>query len=273
MKGTRRNLRKRKQTRRQRPQRKQRGGDTKAHACKMPYPSGEPEAIRTGAVLSEEEINNLKHIIDEIPTKSFFILKIGSNDSEGVVGNAFNNIRKYGFSSGSKGKKGSHYYEYPATGPIDRNTVLGQFGELPLAKVLLKNTKPFQRDDMNNGFLLAISPIPEYKEYRYPFIGEENFYSIFTNNLAGSKYVQAFFPLTETGRNKEILDLFVSREEPLIIFNAMASSCYVSMKYIIDLRKRAGKLTYYMGLADSYSDKLSCDINHPIYPNRDESCN
>jgi len=264
--------------------RSQQGGEDKKHACRIPYPEGFPTALKnTYGELSEEEIQLLKTQIEQIPESSFLILKIGSNDSEGVKSGIFTNAEYLGESNGSLGRDGKHYMELPFTKQLttsDKSILIN------LKSTSIKNLSQIVKDlnkilpDDTNGYLLSISPIPRYSEFEYPFLPtKENnselvnaTYRMIADKIQTKHYTRAFFPLTIKGRNKEILDWFVNRPEPLILFNAMASSCYTSMKYIIDCRKLSNRDTIYMGLCDTLSSKVECDVQAPIYPNREESC-
>lgn len=281
-KKSRRLSRRNRKTRRGR--RVQKGGDNIKHACKMPYPTGEPAALKNNAgELPDESIQALKQSIAALPESSFLILKIGSNDSEGVKSGKFRNA-EFGMSDGTKGREGYHYLEIPFsnTGAEGGKSTVVDIKQPASSRVILRSTNQINAmiGDKEDGTLFAISPIPKYEEFEYPFLvpsKEGNIATAFFGNIAKKLqrklYTQAFFPLTIKGKNKEILDLFVNRAEPLIVFNAMASSCYTSMKYIVDCRKLAKRETIYMGLCDTLTDNnIHCDVQAPIYPNRDESC-
>ncbi len=283
--NSRKSLQKRKSSKRRktfrRGSRKYSGGGDKKHACRIPFPLGEPAAIQN-YVKDEANIDGkIIEAIRAIPTDvSFLVMKIGSNDSEDVKGEKYSNF-KYGFSSGTLGKAGTHYIEYPIVGKEGTNTAtlnlktIGGKQYNNLYKSLIKFLEG------ENGFLMAVSPIPEYEDFEYPFHNKKDtndlehiIYNTIAQKIKTTKYVQGFFPLNLYGENKTLLDLLVARTEPLILFNAMASSCYTSMKYVIDMRLRANRPTIYMGLADVVDGRaaVECDTFHPIYPDRDAAC-
>lgn len=250
----------------------------------MPYPTGEPPALKNNeGELPDVSIQALKQSIAALPESSFLILKIGSNDSEGVKTGKFRSA-EFGMSDGTEGREGYHYLEIPFsnTGAEGGKSTVINLKDPRFSRTILKTTLQIKAmiGDKEDGTLFAVSPIPKYEEFEYPFLvtsKEGNMVAQFYDKIAAKVktkvYQQAFFPLTIKGKNKEILDLFVNRAEPLIVFNAMASSCYTSMKYIIDCRKLAKRETIYMGLCDRLTDNnIHCDVQAPIYPNRDESC-
>ena len=269
--------RRRSRSRRRSFSRRLRGGGDKQHACMIPFVSGEPAAIKNNVPDEGNTENKIKEAVRAIPSDvDFVVLKIGSNDSAEVVSGKYP-MGMYGLSSGSKGKNGVHYIEWPPTGEEGYPTTALNIKKIPL-KQLNRLWSLFTKLG-DNGYLLAVSPIPSYTEFEYPFhdtsqtnIMPNSFFNSVAKKLKTKLYVQSFFPLNTYGKNKELLDLIVAIDKPLILFNAMASTCYTSMKYILDLRFRAGRTTYFMGLADVDSSTLECDVLSPIYPDREKAC-
>jgi hypothetical protein len=274
-----RNSQKVKRSRRRGISRRQRGGGDKIHACKIPVAFGEPPAIKNNVVAEVNTDNRIKDAILAIPSDvDFVVIKIGSNDNEDVQKGKFKN-GEYGYSNGTKGKEGVHYIEYPLTGQegstttaIDINKALQK-----QISILIKTIGSLGE----NGYLMAVSPIPSYTQFEYPFFDktetnkiEKILFHTIAQKIQTSVYIQSFFPLNVYGKNKDLLDLIVKIDKPVILFNAMASTCYTSMKYIIDMRFRKNYKTYYMGLADVQNQEatIECDVFNPIYPDRKESC-
>lgn len=274
------------------------------HACLIPRGIAQPAVIKNAENRSAANAELLA-FLRTIPPKDLFILKVGSNDSANVVSGIHANKPEYGAtnSAGGRGKDGYHYYEVTSPGQDAESSIViikkrvprpGDntssdieipFGTLmSLTRKLNRELNSIKSSEETNGYLLSISPIPEYADFEYPFFkyvdapdGKEhnpfkNFYATFGNRIKEAKYKRDFFPLSAAPQHRELLDFFVNRPEPMVIFNAIASQCYSSLKYIIDMRHRAGRLTYYMGLCDVFGENVPCAIGVPIYPDREARC-
>jgi len=265
------------------------GGGTKEHAClksgktNLPMiPSPEPkESYSPGSTEDNQYISILEYL-ETIPSDDMLILKIGSNDDESVK-----NEKAAGTGGvGTLGRNGILFLEH-------RNTLVNTTETSP---ILIKDIKPPQlryyfkglNDIKDNSrlHLLAVSPMPQYHEYSYPFIynkepdGSEGLDKLlFAKHYIEDKkktYVQAFFPIgpnfNKDTNNYKILQNLINRKGPLFIFNAMGSACYQSLKYIMDMRS-PDKTTYYGGLVDSLANNDAlCEIGIRIYPDIAKEC-
>lgn len=222
---------------------------------------------------SLESLSIITRALSKIPPGDLLILKVGSNDSEAAI------------KEGSKGKSGTLFIEAPFVTTIPKGTTTTLLDirnkaimrQLSSVVTMLTKTLP----DVY-GHIVSISPAPEYYEFSWPFVPSmagdniENLilYETFTKNVKSETYVQTFFPVAPgdvTDPSTQLLDMIVSREGPLLLFNAMGSLCFHSFKYIVDMRRSQGKITIYMGLVD-VADMASCDLTSPVYPDTDKNC-
>lgn len=215
------------------------------------------------------------------------ILKIGSNDDPLVIGGKLPDP----LNNGSKGTNGNIFFEIPSKSPdnisenititsdhINKNSVV----DCVLQRTLYTFIKSVKRVFNDNIQLITVSPTVEYPDYWYPFGilgGEDDIDNIYLSPLASiqssPQYIKGYFPIginndLESVNNK-ILTYLITRPGPLLLFNAMGSTCYQSIKYIIDMRLSLDKITFYGGLVDD-SEDASCEINSRIYPDPEEAC-
>ena len=237
-------------------------------------------------VTSDENDENYRILFDILVncTECPLILKIGSNDNPYVVsGSVLDELN-----SGSRGKDGEIFFEITDT-PISSTNIIitsdiikGDVIDKKHSNQVRLLFKKLIEVFNENTKLISVSPTPQYSNFWYPFgiIGEEstesNMYMTFMNSLETTpQYIQGYFPIginnDSESFNNQILNNLTTRREPLFLFNAMGSTCYQSIKYIIDIRKMYGLPTYYGGLVDDSSD-ASCEINTSIYPNPEEIC-
>lgn len=277
-------------TRKNRNQRKRKlkggGGPSKKVVCERRKQSRQ---MIPGPVNLIPSRSNMKYyeslikILESLKTGEKYpplILKIGSNDSSDAE------------KEGSKGKKGIFFIEFhggesfsidfdnPTVQLLSRNSALKKF------------LKKYEDD---NPKFIAISPEKIYDNYEYPFLIEDekdkNVFSEFfgqTLERVNCQYVKGYFPLAPASEDlnsinqgssaTKLLNLLVNWDAPLIIFNAMGSWCYQSIKYILDLRDAKYKLginenTIYCGLVDSTTEVLcGRSTKTSIYPNYKERC-
>ena len=205
------------------------------------------------------------------PPDDILILKVGSNDSLGAI------------KEGSRGKDGVLFIESPFTPvPGATATTLIDIKQPISVRPVLNIIKLLQRYlPQSSAHVVSISPEPSYDEFSYPFeksmIGDDAYkvlLNVFIEKIQSRKYVQSLFPIapgSPIDPSTKLLDLIVARESPLVLFNAMGSVCFRSFKYIVDMRKLAGRATIYMGLVDN-SDMASCDLLSQVYPDGDKNC-
>ena len=194
---------------------------------------------------------------------SFLILKLGSNDSDEAI------------KQGSLGIRGHLYWE---TRPLPTGKKTSKLIDMRLSPLLLKQFKKFSKE--KGCKLLAISPATQYENYQYPFINNEDdtIFSVIADEcIKETKYIQSYFPIGVNSdidsNNNKLLKYLSTRQGPLLIFNAMGSWCFSSIKYILDMRNNDefADNTSYAFLTDS-TDDTSCEIGIPIYPEPDTSC-
>jgi len=206
--------------------------------------------------------------IDESTNTNFLILKIGSNDSE--------ESKK----EGSKGLNGELFWEtYPLPSGRKVTTLIDMKESKNLARIIYRLIPDGVK-------LIAISPLSEYTNFEYPFINNKtsNWINELTetfddaHNFQNNKtYIQSYFPIginqNVDSYNYKILNYLSTRPGPLLLFNAMGSWCYSSIKYILDSRYKNGINTSYAGLVDTINPPdVSCEIGIPIYPIPREIC-
>jgi hypothetical protein len=220
---------------------------------------------------SQNILSTISAAIKEIPSNDMLILKVGSNDSVAAI------------QEGSRGKNGTLFIEAPISAPNGTaTTLIDMRNPVTNRQLTTINNVLHKKLPEVSSHLICISPVREYVEFSWPFIpsisGDEIYMALlnlnFTEKITSQKYLQTFFPIAPgdtADASTQILDLIVSREGPLVLFNAMGSLCFRSLKYIVDMRRLAGKLTIYMGLVD-VGDVASCDLHAPVYPNGDKSC-
>lgn len=203
-----------------------------------------------------------------IPSDDFLILKVGSNDSAAAV------------ADGSKGKAGKMFVEFPAvTGRTGRSNEVPWEGCSKYVRVFGRSFDQVGRDS-NRIHLISVSPEKIYHAFSYPFKdstvkGTENLSEWVQDFLEHPKenqrYVQGNFPIgvnpDASSFNAQILNFLVNFKGPLFLFNAMGSTCYQSLKYILDMRK--SQYTFYGGLVDT---SAICDFGIEIYPDPETSC-
>ena len=255
--------------------RKIRGGGNQIDACAKYNFKGVntamipmPIKVDTG---SPQALSLVSLALSQIPSNDMIILKVGSNDSSAAI------------KEGSKGKNGVFFIEAPFTAPKGTTTTLIDMRQASNVKQLgainnaLHKTLPSV-----SAHVISISPETDYYESSWPFVESMNgddvykamIYEHFIQNVKSQKYIQTFFPVAlgeKSDPSTKLLDLIVAREGPLVLFNAMGSLCFRSFKYIVDMRKLAGRLTIYMGLVD-VADMSSCDLSSQVYPDGDTNC-
>ena len=220
---------------------------------------------------SEESFRAISSALS-FPTEDMLILKVGSNDSSGAI------------REGSRGRDGVLFIE----GPFKAIGAQSTTSLFDLRKIPGKQVGAFIRSIADSEYstesanILSVSPEPQYSEFSWPFedsMRDENkayktLLSHLTDKVKTKTYVQSFFPIapgSPEDPSTRLLNMIVERPAPLLLFNAMGSVCFRSLKYIVDMRNVAGRKTIYMGLVDS-PDVAACDVLSTIYPNADENC-
>jgi hypothetical protein len=276
------------------------GGGTLVEACsKWRSPSSEQQP--ENALIENEDAESYKTVYEKlasVPNDDFLILKLGSNDNS-LVRRASGAIELHGklYVRGSKGETGTLFFEMESKGEAGKTA---SSGIVNLSKTNLNGVTRYERyavrrvnkaiqNKPEKKHLIAISPEKEYNGFSYPFIkrnDEPSLEEILPHLLGGDipdgnrKYIPAVFPIginnDEESYNYKILNMLVERPGPLLIFNAMGSTCYRSIKYILDKRTylqnpEIPKLTLYGGLVDVLEGS-SCSFGIEIYPDPEERC-
>lgn len=239
------------------------GGGNIQTACEKYFSDGPsilPTPLRTESSEDDEKYQRVFDSIKESDTNenSLLIVKIGSNDSDAAI------------VEGSRGMGGNLFWE---SLPLPQGPKKTEIKSLLESKNL---ARPLNRNAGDNPIsLIAISPVDSYRNYEYPFIDTSK--SVWTDEIVitNSHYIKGEFPIgpnfnTESF-NYKILYHLITRPGPLIIFNAMGSWCYQSIKYILDIRSLNKQFTLYTGLVDTI-ENVSCEIGIPIYPEPEEVC-
>jgi hypothetical protein len=253
------------------------GAGNKYNACEkyrqnksMRVSVGSPIAIASEKTINQTYEKDYKLILESLQEYdknrfSFLILKLGSNDSSEAI------------SQGSAGTNGDLFWE---TQPLPSGRQATELIDMKTSNLLHRQFKRLDEISENKCKLLAISPVAEYENYQYPFINnnDDTLLSMIRENIIKeTKYIQSYFPIGVNSDidsyNYKLLQYLSERPGPLLIFNAMGSWCYSSIKYILDMRKHNGfsDHTAYAGLVDSKND-ASCEIGILIYPDPDKSC-
>jgi hypothetical protein len=277
------------------------GGGTLVEACsKWRSPSTRQQPENTRVEIEEaESYKTVYETLASVPKDHFLILKLGSNDNT-VVKHDSGAIELNGklYVRGSKGETGTLFFEMESKGEAGKTA---SSGIVNLSKTNLKGVERYARSAvrrLNNAIennpekkhLIAITPEKKYDGFSYPFIkrnDESQDFSYILPHLLGGDipdenrtYIQAVFPIginnDEESYNYKILNMLVERPGPLLIFNAMGSTCYRSIKYILDKRTylknpEIPKLTLYGGLVDVLEGS-SCSFGVEIYPDPEERC-
>lgn len=277
------------------------GGGTLKDACalwKNPSRGQEPENVGAEDV-DDTSYKTVYETLASIPNDDFLILKLGSNDNsfvEGLSGSGSIELNGKAYLRGSKGKKGTLFFERESKGEAGTaaSSLIVNLSE-PLIKQIINYSKSVDEllDAIDNKpekkHLIAISPEKKYIGFSYPFDSglesEDDNIQFFIQKKIGADipdenrtYIQAVFPIginnDSESYNYKILDLLINRPGPLLIFNAMGSTCYRSIKYILDKRtylKDTSKLTLYGALVDVLEGS-SCSFGLEIYPDPEERC-
>ena len=271
-------------------------------ACsKWRSPSTEQQPENTRIEIEDaESYKTVYETLASVPNDDFLILKLGSNDNFDVRHDSGAIELNGKFYARGAAPTGTLFFEMESKGEAGKTA---SSGIVTLSKTNLNGVKRYASyaravHRVNNAIenkpekkhLIAISPEKEYNGFSYPFIkrnDEPQDLSYILPHLLGAdipyknrKYIPAVFPIginnDEESYNYKILNMLVERPGPLLIFNAMGSTCYRSIKYILDKRTylknpEIPKLTLYGGLVDVLEGS-SCSFGIEIYPDPEERC-
>jgi hypothetical protein len=270
-------------TRSRKTARKQRGGRTKKEACHSwtsPHTTLEPPN-KQYETKDHQSYNNVLAALKSIPEDAPLILKVGSNDNS-IVASASDgkNANGQDLKRGSKPRSDLKlFYEFPTTSGSSGLMVAPSLSEIALMR-------QFSRYAGGKHYhLLAISPEKEYDEYEWPFSLTGPDAPLHPDRplsfvqLSDKQYTQSYFPIginsDPSSINHQILNHLATRPGAVILFNSMGSTCYSSVKYILDMRTNSRLAYMHLGAVDTLNvgtHSVMCSVGNPIYPDPATAC-